>query len=210
MSTTQPLKSAVPFLRQVSAPPTGRDARSARAAVPAAASGVAVSSVAGSQPQAEAPKAEATVSELDFAGRDDIQRMKVDIMRHLGAAVGLALKDYASLQDFGRAVRDQINATVTARQRENPDEERDFFGEQAKAHAALEKDLGFQRRGISIEDILGAAESPRGEADARLEAAVRQAAAPDTDQAKSPSFVKIDEIGVYTIADAPAAVRAGH
>jgi hypothetical protein len=159
MSTTSSVTSsaALQILQQASVrTPTKKDEEPpAGSVILAAANGVAIPGVGGAQSQAKAK-----ISDAFMDSPIDIQQLKFNLMRRLGEELGVKMDDFEDPRDYGSAIREvigKIKASPTG----------------AMYLAKLEKDLGLDKLGISIDDLVDAISSPDGEGGKKLDAALR-------------------------------------
>ncbi len=189
MSTTSSLNSsaALQILQQASAPTLSKkeeEAPSAGSVILAAANGVAIPSVGGAQSQAKAK-----ISDAFMDSPIDIQQLKFNLMRRLGEELGVKMDDFEDPRDYGSAIREvigKIKASPTG----------------AMYLAKLEKDLGLDKLGISIDDLVDAISSPDGDGGKKLDAALRAETGEDARKAAEDMQtvmrgVKTDETGLY-------------
>jgi hypothetical protein len=188
MSTTSSLNSsaALQILQQASVPtPSKKDEEpSAGSVILATANGVAIPSVGGAQSQAKAKISDA------FMDRPiDIQQLKFNLMRRLGEELGVKMDDFEDPRDYGSAIREvigKIKASPTG----------------AMYLAKLEKDLGLDKLGISIDDLVDAISSPDGEGGKKLDAALRAETGEEARKAAEDMEtimrgLKTDDAGLY-------------
>lgn len=115
----------------------------------------------------------------------DVTEMKTRLFERLGEKLGISMDDFEKMSDFGRAIRDAVNAL-----KKEPD------GYLVLAKIADE--LGLDELGISLDTLVEAVVDPDGDADDRLEAAL--AGMVDDDAADALAALRglgLDEIGRY-------------
>ena len=189
MSTTSSLNSsaALQILQQASAPTLSKkeeEAPSAGSVILAAANGVAIPSVGGAQ-----SRAKAKISDAFTDSPIDIQQLKFNLFRRLGEELGVNMDDFEDPRDYGSAIREvigKIKASPTG----------------AMYLAKLEKDLGLDKLGISIDDLVDAISSPDGDGGKKLDAALRAETGEDAKKAAEDMLivlrgVKTDETRLY-------------
>lgn len=113
----------------------------------------------------------------------DINEMKIDLMERLGKQLGISLDDFADASGFGRAVERLINVIRTS---ENGGD---------IAIMRIGRELGLDKLGISLDDLVDAINDPEGDADQRLEEALLREA---VGEEHAPGRPRIDEIGLYS------------
>lgn len=153
-----PGKVALLIVRQSALAAVGvKELRPAAHNVLAAANGMA--------PDGAGPLAQARgkIAESLFDRRAvDVNEMKVNLYERLGKEFGLDLEDFDDVRQFGREIRRAVEEL-----------KRQEGGFQVLAR--IERDLGLDKLGISIDTLIDAMIEPGGDADEKLEAAlVRQ------------------------------------
>lgn len=131
-------------------------------------------------------QARAKISDAMFSVNSvDPTEMKVRLVERLGKEFGIERSDYKSMADYGADIKravDQLKAKPGS----------------ANAIMAIEKKLGLDKLGISLDDLVGATIDPNGDAAEKLDAALRKQAGdvPGTGKgADRPPH--LDEIGRY-------------
>lgn len=128
----------------------------------AAANGVAPPDGAGASKPSR--QAQAKIFEAMFSANTvDANKLKIKLMERLGKALGLSLEDFDTQASFASAVRDVIGQ----------------IRQQEDGHlrlAAIEKELGLDKLGITLDDLVDALIDPEGEDGQKLEAALRKEA----------------------------------
>lgn len=184
-TTTPPLNSAaLLILQQASVQPPSKDETPlAGSGILAAANGVAIPSVSGPQSQAKAK-----ISDVLMDGPVDIQQIKFNLFRNLGEEFGIKMDDFADPRDYGSALRGAIGKI-----RMQPNG--------ATVLAAVEKNLGLDKLGVSIDVVVDAISSPDGEGAKKLDAALRAETGEDAkDAAKAVLRApQTDETGLYSV-----------
>jgi len=155
----------------------------------ATANGQAPVQKAGISPQPT--QAESKISDALFSVNNrSITQMKLDLIDRTGEALGIKKDDYASTDDFVAAMKKVVT--------------------NIKAHegweqviAKIEKDLGLDKLGVSLEDVINSARDPEKD-DKVTEALKKQAGMIDEkeDDADKAVLLKKNEDGTYAPADA--------
>ena len=117
----------------------------------------------------------------------DITEMKARLFERLGKELGLSMDDFGTASDFGRAVKAAINSI---RMQDDGD----------LVLGQIERKLELGELGISLDTLVEAMIDPEGDADERLEEALRRQAGEDDDKAEALADLRsftLDEIGVY-------------
>ncbi|HEX2840611.1 hypothetical protein [Hyphomicrobium sp.] len=142
----------------------------------------------GAGPQAQARK---KVSEALFdASKPNAMQMKIDLMHRLGDEFGISMDDFESASQFGAAIRDEIGKIKLQEGG-------------ALALAAIEKKLGLDKLGISLDELVSAIIDPEGDEAEKLDAALTKKLGEDArDGTKDTARVSIaplqrDELGLY-------------
>ncbi len=143
---------------------------------------------AGAGPQAQA---RAKVSEALFdASKPNVMQMKIDLMRRLGEEFGISVDDFESASKFGAAIRDAIGQI-------------ELQEGGALALIAIERKLGLDKLGISLDELVSAIIDPESDDAEKLDAALSKKLGEDAkDGAKDTARVSIaplqrDELGLY-------------
>ncbi len=181
MLTTPPLSAAaLQLLQQVNRPAASKDhAPAAGVALVAAANGVHIPGVSSAQSQAEAK-----ISAALFDNPVDIQQIKFNLFRRLGEELGVNMDDYESPQAYASAIRFAISE-IKAKSTDNG----------AMFLAGLEKELGLDDLGITLDDLISAIDAPDGEGAKKLDEALREQTGEDLKSVLD--NIKIDEAGLY-------------
>jgi hypothetical protein len=188
MTTTAPLNSAaLMILQQVSAPTPSKDEQqpSAGSVILAAANGVAIPSVSDAQSQAKAK-----ISGAFMDSPVDIQQLKFNLFRRAGEELGVKMDDFKDPGEFASALRAVIGKIK-------------MTSDGAGVLAALEKKLGLDKLGVSIDDLVDAISSPDGEGGKKLDAALRAETGEDAKEAAKEAektilrTVQTDDAGLY-------------
>lgn len=121
----------------------------------------------------------------------DANKLKIHLMERVGKAFGLDVDDFPDAGSMAREI--------------------DQFIEKMSASdvAAMEKELGLDKLGVSLRDVIEAMKEPGGASDRKLDAALSEQAGDMLDEqeqvAKGGLNVRFDEIGRYFISGSLAA-----
>ncbi len=159
--------TALVILQQRRLPPISR---------PAASLGIDSSPAAPLPMQAE-PAVSASMFSLDSL---NITAMKVQLMERAGKEFGVDQTDYESVSSYGAAIKNAIEAL----KRQSP-----------SAIAEIERQLGLDQLGVSLDTLVGAIVDPRGNDNERLDAALKQHAGGQGEG--DAASVQLDELGLY-------------
>lgn len=137
-------------------------------------------------------QARAKISEALFSASSvSITEMKINLMRRLGEAFGISLDDHATQLSFGTAIKEAVEKTRLLEDGE-------------KILAKIEKDLGLNKLGITIDQLVNAIMDPEGSDAEKLDAALRKQAGDDgkkdeRDEATKAlrTLLQRDESGLY-------------
>ena len=187
MTTTAPLNSAALLILQQASVPTAskEEAPSAGSVILAAANGVAIPSVSDAQSQAKAK-----ISDAFMDSPVDIQQLKFNLFRRAGEELGVKMDDFKDPREFASALRTVIGKIS-------------MTSDGATVLAALEKTLGLDKLGVSIDDLVDAISSPDGEGGKKLDAALRAETGEDAKEAAKEAekailrTVQTDDAGLY-------------
>lgn len=139
-----------------------------------------VSSLAGSGSPLK--QAQAKISGTMFSVNSlNITAIKVRLMERVGKEFGVDQGDHASLLSYGTAVK---NAVEALKQRS------------ASEIIAIEKKLGLDQLGVSLDTFVNAIIDPIGSDSDRLDAALKQLTGDDV-KSKAAGPIQPDEIGLY-------------
>lgn len=111
----------------------------------------------------------------------DANEMKVNLMERVGKAFGIELDDFADAGAMAKVIDGLISEMDLGQ------------------ITAIEKELGLDELGVSLNEVLDAMHEPGGAADQKLDAALRAEAGEILDGNKSILNVGFDEIGRYFI-----------
>lgn len=120
----------------------------------------------------------------------DVTEMKVHLMKRLGEKFGLSMDDFDSPRAYGAAIREAIGHL-----KQQPGG--------SLALAEMEKDLGLDKLGISLDTVVDAIINPGRESDQKLDAALREQLGKDagdhraSDARKGIPKLQADGIGLY-------------
>lgn len=124
-----------------------------------------------------APAVSATMFSVDSL---NITAVKVRLMERAGKEFGVDQADYESVSSYGAAVKD----AVAALKRQSP-----------SAIAEIERQLGLDQLGVSLDTLVAAIVDPRGSDDQRLDGALKQHAGGQGEGAVV--LAQPDELGLY-------------
>lgn len=132
------------------------------------------------------------VGESEFFGANtmDVTAMKVRLMERLGDAFGISMEDHPDARSFGGAIRDVV-------------EKLGMSPDGMKVLAKIEKDLGLDELGISIDTLIGAIIDPSGNDAEKLDAALREQAGELLESGEEAETLQrlarmgLDEAGLY-------------
>lgn len=149
----------------------------------AIAHGQPVKQTSGMSPQPTA--AQSKISDALFSVNDrSVTQMKLDLIDRAGEALGVKKSDYASMDAFVAATKKAFSDLKS-----KPDG--------AQAIAKIERDLGLDKLGITLEDLINSADDP-DKNDKVTQALKKQLA----EGAEGGSMLKQDEIGRYQVVSA--------
>ncbi|AYG68454.1 MULTISPECIES: hypothetical protein [unclassified Rhizobium] len=125
------------------------------------------------------------VSEAFFAtnGKVDLTKMKLDLIYRTGKALGVEHDDYASMEDFAKAMQKAYSEL-----------------EPAEVNA-IEHDLGLDKLGLSLEEVINSAKGP--ERNDKVTRALKQQmdkskGEDDDGQTSQQVILGPDEVGLYS------------
>lgn len=131
-------------------------------------------------------QAESKISEAMFSVNTvSANKLKLDLIDRAGKALGVDQSDYASKDEFVSAMQGALTKIKT--QENGP-----------QAIAAIEKDLGLDKLGVSLEDVVASARDP--EREDNLTRALEKQAGKTKDAEKDgsePQFFRPSELGLY-------------
>jgi len=112
----------------------------------------------------------------------DVQKLKVDLMRRAGEELGVRMEDFESPRNYAAALRAALGHLKAS-------------PGGATAITALEKKLGLDKLGVSLDDLISAIDNPDGKASGKLDTALGAKAG---ENAQAPMrAVVTDEDGLY-------------
>lgn len=116
----------------------------------------------------------------------DVNRMKINLMERLGEKLGVSMDDFENASEFGRAIEQIVNQI---RMRADGD----------IAIMRIEHELGLDKLGISLDELVDAIVDPQSRAAEKLnEALLREAGGGILDDEPADRRPRIDEIGLYS------------
>jgi hypothetical protein len=189
MSPTSPVNAAaVLILQQANAALASPEkTRPAGDGLLAAANGLP-GALESSKPSAQA---QAKVNEALFSTTVvDLHQLKINLMQRLGLAFGVNLEDYKSAAEFGGVIRGLV---AEIKNQENG----------ALQLREIEKKLGLDTLGISLDTLVNAIIDPEGSDGEKLDAALKKKLGiEDKDDGKeayrgAPAGARTDETGLY-------------
>jgi hypothetical protein len=151
---------------------------------------------AAGQPKADlAATANGVSSKTAQTTQDDsmleVTRLKVDLFERTGQALGVNMKDYASLDKYAAALRQAISQIKALNPERWPE-----------IKAGIEHELGLDKLGVSLDTVVDSIGNTDGESNKALTKALEKQIAKGGggfDNAKAPySAVQINEIGLYS------------
>lgn len=110
----------------------------------------------------------------------DINKIKVNLMERLGAEFGISIDDFESASAFGKAIK---RAAAEMKQHD---------GWELRV-AEIERNLGLDELGISLDSFVSAVINPNSDDAEKLDAALREKVGDDAQRAR----FTLDEIGIY-------------
>lgn len=171
--------AALQILQQVNAEAVPRETAPAGTALVAAANGIVLPGSSGARAQANA-----RISESLFDHRPNLQEMKFDLFRRLGSELGVNMDDYEDPHDYASALRRAIAKIKT-----QPDA--------MQILRAIEKELGLNELGLTLDDLIDAIDDPDGKVAKKLNEALIAQMGGDADSIRE--GIKIDEAGLYSL-----------
>jgi hypothetical protein len=136
--------------------------------------------------------AQAKVNEALFdRGTPDVHEMRVRLMERVGDALGLKPEDFDTVSAFGSAVKDKI-----AEIKRQPNG--------VLALMKIEKDVGLDKLGVSLDEFADALIDPAGSAAEKLDAALEKKIDEDLGAGKLTeralqAFMQTNEAGLYGV-----------
>lgn len=177
--------AALTILQQASRSRDTADGKAAGADLAAIANGVQDSADAGKP--SNSIQARARINEALFSVNAlDVNKIKVDLMERLGKEFGISMENFESVSAYGAAIKRAVEWL-----------KRQDGG--AKVLMEIEKKLGLDELGISVDTLVNAMIDPGGKDAERLDAALKEKAGKALEDAGGfdPFFVRADEIGLY-------------
>lgn len=145
----------------------------------AVANGAKVSSQ--TQPDPSASKISDTIFSVNHV---DAQSMKLDLYRKTGEALGVDQDDFEDIGEYADALRQAVGKLKI----------------EGKSLRPIEKELGLDKLGISLEDLIDSMTQPNSDVTKKLETALAREAglAEEDDTAKALTVISSD-IGIYQV-----------
>lgn len=192
MSSIFPKNSVALQILQQSTPQTQSLADKASAAHDLLAIAAGVSNPHGSGGRSAIAQAQARISESFFSVHQvDANQMKVRLFERAGLAFGIEMADFDSSAAYGTAIK---RAFMELKAKPG--------GEQAIAE--IEKNLGLDKLGISLQSLISAILDPLGEDSVELDNALKKLTGEDakgdrdgSDQRAALDRIRADDIGIY-------------
>ena len=185
LATPPVMTAALQILQQANATTMSSDpAQPPGSAVLSIANGV---EDAGAGPQA---KARGKVSEALFdQSVPTVSQKRIELMRRVGDEFGLKVEDFETSSKFGAAVREKIGQIK-------------LQPGGALALAAIEKKVGLDKLGITLDDFVEAMMDPGGDKAEKLDAALAKSLGDDADDAAASArdrlaLLQRDDLGLY-------------
>ncbi|WP_137933945.1 hypothetical protein [Mesorhizobium comanense] len=143
-----------------------------------------VSGFAGASAGSPFTQARAKISDAMFSVNNvDATEMKVKLIERLGEQFGIKRSDYKSMTQYGADIKRAVDALKA-----KPDS--------ALAIARIEKELGLDKLGVTLDDLVNAAVDPDGKGSEKLDAALKKQAGDANKGTAGP--LHQDEIGIYS------------
>lgn len=157
----------------------------ARPADDALANSNGISSVIAAGAGSPLAQAQAKISEAMFSVNSiDATAMKVRLIERLGEQFDIKQSDYKSSASYGQAIKRAV-------------EELKAKPDSAQAIMTIEKNLGLDKLGISLDELVNATIDPNGEDSKKLDAALTKQLGEVTKAAGMAGSLRPDAIGIY-------------
>ncbi|QND63681.1 hypothetical protein HB777_07065 [Mesorhizobium loti] len=144
-----------------------------------------VSGHAGSGTGSPFTQARAKISDAMFSvTRIDPTAAKIKLIERLGEEFGIKLSDYASVASYGADLKRAVEALKA-----KPGS--------AQAIMAIEKKLGLDKLGISLDGLVDATIDPNGDGGKKLDAALKKQAGGTAKGEAIIGLPRLDDIGIY-------------
>lgn len=114
----------------------------------------------------------------------DPTEMKVRLIERLGDEFGIKQSDYTSMASYGMDIQRAVEALKA-----KPGS--------AQTITAIEKKLGLDKLGVSLDDLVNATIDPNGRAGKKLDAALKKQAGEMGKREGIAGLLQPDEIGIY-------------
>jgi hypothetical protein len=129
-------------------------------------------------------QARAKISDAMFSvNRPDPTAMKVRLIERLGEEFGIRQSDYTSMASYGADIKKAVEALKA-----KPGS--------AQIIIQIEKKLGLDKLGISLDELVDATIDPTGDGNKKLDAALKKQAG-DFGKGEIAGLLRPDEIGIY-------------
>jgi hypothetical protein len=143
-----------------------------------------ISGFAGSDAGSPLAQARAKISDAMFSvNRPDPTAMKVRLIERLGEEFGIKQSDYTSMASYGADIKRAVEALKA-----KPGS--------AQIIIQIEKKLGLDKLGISLDELVDATIDPTGDGNKKLNAALKKQAG-DFGKGEFAGLLRPDEIGIY-------------
>ena len=129
-------------------------------------------------------QAQVKISDMFSVSRADPTAEKVRLTERLGAEFGIRQSDYTSMVAYGADIKRAVEALKA-----QPGS--------AQIIAAIEKRLGLDKLGISLDDLVDATIDPDGHAGKKLDAALKEQAGEVGMGEGIAGSLQLDDIGLY-------------
>ena len=126
-------------------------------------------------------QAQARISEQMFSvNNTDATQMKARLFERVGKAFGIKQDDYDSLSSYGSAIKSALD---------------ELKQKSPSSIAAIEKKLGLDQLGVSLDTVVNAMVDPQGHDGDKLDAALNKKI---DEQGRAAPSTRQDEIGLYS------------
>jgi hypothetical protein len=142
-----------------------------------------VNSVSGHAGASSLTQAQGKINESMFSvNNTDATQMKARLFERVGKEFGIKQEDYDSLSSYGSAIKIALD---------------DLKQKSPSSIAAIEKKLGLDELGVSLETVVNAIIDPQGSDDDRLDAALNKKIGEIAKGGSNTPTQQPDEIGLY-------------
>jgi hypothetical protein len=126
-----------------------------------------------------------TADALFGVNSPNLNKMKIDLFKRVGEALGVNESDYDSPEAYGAALK-----KVVAQIKLDPNAQQLISG--------IEKDLGLDKLGVSLDTVINAIIDPKGDDGKKLDAALEKKVDDGHASKSKGSAVISDDIGLYS------------